>query len=142
MAAALLQQLVDHEPALAGTRIESAGVAASDGDPAAPEAIALMLGRGLDLEAHRARSIDGEAVRGAELILTMTPDHLDTLRRRFPAAASKMSTLAAYAGGAEVIADPFGRGMPAYEACVAQLEPLLAQVVECLRGTSSESSCP
>ncbi|MBI3768222.1 MAG: low molecular weight protein arginine phosphatase [Deltaproteobacteria bacterium] len=142
MAAALLRQLVEREPALADTRIESAGIAASAGDPAAPDAIALMRRRGLDLDAHRARSIDGEAVRGAELILTMTPDHLDTLRRRFPEAANKMCTLAEYAGGTEVIADPFRRGMPVYEACVAQLEPLLAQVVERLRATSSESSCP
>lgn len=70
--------------ALARRAIEAGGLEASvgsagfagDGVPASPGAAAVMAEWGLDLQAHRSRQLTPPMVASADLVLTMTRQHL------------------------------------------------------------------
>ncbi|MBP8245668.1 MAG: hypothetical protein KAX56_02275 [Phenylobacterium sp.] len=91
----------------------------------APEANAqaLMAARGLDVAAHRARSLTAADIAHADLVLTMTATHVEKVVALYPDAKAKTFTLAAYATGQEVtIPDAWGKPMAAYTAVLAQLD--------------------
>src|SRR5262249_8492559 len=67
-----------------GFVIRSAGVAATNGVPAAAHAIDVIRALGGSLEHHRSRKIAGNLVRQADCIFAMTGDHLDALLDAFP----------------------------------------------------------
>lgn len=73
MAEALLRHLfVTHGvPA----RVTSAGLYPS-GAPATPDAVAVMADRGLDISRHRSRQIDHDILGRADLVVTMTREHV------------------------------------------------------------------
>lgn len=86
----------------------------------------LMAERGFDVSAHRARRLDASDVAHADLILTMTADHVAKLVSAHPQAKAKTFTLAGYATGVEEpIPDAWGKPMPVYIAVVAQLDRFL-----------------
>ncbi len=130
MAAVMLQQLVDADDRLRGIQVASAGTDANQGDPATAEAIAVVASRELDLRQHRARRLDGAAVAAADLILTMTARHEETVRHRFPPASDRVYRLAAWAGCGDDVTDPLGRGIAAYRQCEQQFAELFARMLE------------
>ena len=73
MAEALLRDLIATHGLPA--RAISAGLYPS-GSPATADAIKVMADRGLDLQAHRSRQIDDAILRPADLIITMTREHV------------------------------------------------------------------
>jgi protein-tyrosine phosphatase len=94
----------------------------------APElhAQALMTERGFKVAGHVARPLTEGDVAHADLILTMTPGHVEKLVARYPQAKAKTFTLAGYATGAdEAIPDAWGKPRPAYDAVIAQLDRFL-----------------
>ena len=110
MAAAMFNALAE-ERGLA-YRAESAGVAA--------------LGElGIHAGDHRARRVSEEMLEGADLVLTMGPQHVAALRRLGAhLQGGKVYALPEYALGAsgeEGIPDPYGNTMTAYRASVRQL---------------------
>ena len=131
MAEALCRYLAAHRPALAGIEAMSAGVGDNyAGYEATDDAQEAMRDRGIDLSTHESQALSPALVEWADLILTMTPDHRDTVVRRHPDAAERTFTLGDYAGTGESVPDPVGRGPVAYEACAGQLERLLDLVLE------------
>lgn len=88
LAAALLQHGLGDDAA-----VSSAGVRAREGDPAAPESVALAARHGLDLTAHRSRPLTDALVEDAELILTMSEQQRDHCARLRPRAAMRAFTL-------------------------------------------------
>ncbi|MBE3597029.1 MAG: ribose 5-phosphate isomerase B [Hydrogenibacillus sp.] len=127
----------------------SAGLAAVPGEPASAHAEAAVAAYGASLGAHRARRLDDQAVAWADLILTMTEAHRESVLSLFPDAAGKVWTLGAWvrhlaeaAGGATPpggalssawgdpgaldIPDPFGLGREAYERTAEVLDALLS----------------
>lgn len=107
-------------------RLDAAGVAAEvgsagllyDGREASAGARAAMAGRGLDLEGHRSRTIDGPLVAAADLVIAMEPRHVREAVAGHDAAWSRAFTLrellrrAAAAGprrAEEELADWLGR---------------------------------
>ncbi|MGP3957797.1 arsenate reductase/protein-tyrosine-phosphatase family protein [Nonomuraea sp. 3N208] len=81
----------------------SAGVRAQVGHPMAPHAVAALAKLGLDGRAHRARMLDPDLVRSADLLLTMEAAHVAVAVGLDPGAAHKTFTLpefAALASGA------------------------------------------
>ncbi|TMR16447.1 hypothetical protein ETD86_25305 [Nonomuraea turkmeniaca] len=81
----------------------SAGVRALVGHPMAPHAVGALAKLGLDGRAHRARLLDLDLVRSADLLLTMEAAHVAVAVGLDPAAAHKSFTLpefAALASGA------------------------------------------
>jgi protein-tyrosine phosphatase len=73
-------------------RIQSAGVLDS-GSPAAPEAVAVLQGRGIDISAHRSRRLSGPLVAGADLILGMARQHVREVALLDPGAWPRSFTL-------------------------------------------------
>ena len=55
--------------------------------------------RGIDIRAHTAAQFDAEDAAWSDAILTMTGAHESWVLTHFPVAASKVSTIAAYATG-------------------------------------------
>lgn len=98
MAERLLVRMADLEGFGNGIQVRSAGVSAAEGMPISKGAARALQKRGASgYEAHRSRSVAGEDVRTADLILTMTMSHKEALIHRFPEAADKVYTLREYA---------------------------------------------
>ncbi len=69
-------------------RVHSAGTMRWSG-PASDEAVDAMREHGLDLSAHRSRSLTPELVDDADLVLGMTRAHVEFVTTRCPDAADK-----------------------------------------------------
>ncbi len=122
--------------ALAGTKQETAdlrtisrGIYAFDGDPASDHSIkALMNLWDIDISIHKAKMLDETDVNKADLVLTMTRQHRDTLSRSHPGKRPNIYTLKEYvypelgANSAELdISDPYGMPYQSYEKCAKEI---------------------
>jgi protein-tyrosine phosphatase len=94
-------------------RIQSAGVLDS-GSPAAPEAVAVLQGRGIDISAHRSRRLSAPLVAGADLIVGMAREHVREVVLLDPGAWPRSFTLKELVRRGE-IAGPWGSGQPLEE---------------------------
>lgn len=112
-----------------GVEVASAGIAAFPGSPASQGSRWAL--QSPDLDKHRARLADAEIIGTADLILTMTEGHKESLGLQFPHAADKVSTLGQYAWGeATDIADPFGGGQEEYEVARREIEEAVIVVAQ------------
>ena len=109
-----------------GYMVASAGVAAAPGSPASPEAVELLVDRGVDLRGHESQPVTPQLLSQADQIFTMTRSHRDFLVREFPEAASRVRLLAR--DGSDII-DPIGAGMEEYRRCAAQIETELQHII-------------
>lgn len=113
-------------------RATSAGVKALVGEGMSPSAVAALEEIGVYSGEHRARQVDPRMLQEADLVLTMTLNHADILRRLSPPDSDKVHTLVAFANGTiegEGIPDPYGQSMTAHRASVRQLLRYLGEVV-------------
>tara|TARA_R110002049_G_scaffold2750_2_gene21794 strand:- start:679632 stop:680771 length:1140 start_codon:yes stop_codon:yes gene_type:complete len=122
----LLRQKLDCEDAV---RVLSAGVAAGHGSGAAPQAIEVMGGKGLDLTGHSSRPFDESVVQVADLVLTMTRGHRDAILAGFPDLHDRVFTLRRDGGD---ISDPVGMSVEVYESCAQQIESELTKWLDAL----------
>lgn len=113
---------------------ESAGVAALVREPAAPHAVRAVDELGIDISGHRARQVDEAMIRGAGLVLTMTPEHRETLHRNFGEFREKIQTLPEYSTGdaAAGIADPYGYDFSVYRTSSREILRHVELVIEVL----------
>jgi protein-tyrosine phosphatase len=107
-----------------GYVILSAGVAASNGVPAAPHAVEVVRSMGGSLEHHRSRRIAINLARQADCIFAMTLDHLDALLAAVPEVEARTFLLDP-AGGAVV--DPIGCDHETYRQTAHMIESMLDQ---------------
>jgi len=129
MAEAIARKRLE-EHGLAGVEVASAGTAAWDGAPASEGAYLVALEHGLDLSAHRARQLTTDLVAAADLVLGMSPHHVE--RAEALGGQGKAHLLGAYAGRAGAAAqveDPFGGDLEEYRATFARLDELLTDAV-------------
>jgi protein-tyrosine-phosphatase len=128
MAAAILRRALE-ERHVTGVEVESAGTGAWDGAPASEGAYLVALEHGLDLSAHRARLLSRDLVRGADLVLAMSPQH--RARAEALGAGDRAVTLPEYAGeaGGEV-PDPYGSELDEYRAAFDRLQTLIEAVAD------------
>ena len=106
--------------------VQSAGLTAYEGSPAAESARRVARTRGLDLEHHRAQTLSPDLLRGA-VCLTMTRAQEAEVRRRFPEFEGSVVTVGAYAGRPdEDIEDPAGMGDLRYRETADRIAELLA----------------
>lgn len=104
-------------------RIESAGVVGHDDDPAEPEARDALLILGLDLSAHRARSLSDELAQAASVIVSVDRGVARVVRARHPGAT--VATLGELAGRERDIPDPFRMQVGAWVQYAREIEALL-----------------
>lgn len=113
-------------------RVASAGISARDGDSAAGNAVAVAQRYGVDLETHRTRALTPDLLDRADLVLAMSPGHLDAVRRF--GAGEKAALLSSFAAGddprAGGVRDPFGGPVQAYENTYAELRRLIGGALD------------
>ena len=129
--------LAERELVRLGWRVEvrSAGVSAARGEPASEGSLRAGQRHGLDLSAHRSRSVDDELLDWADLILVMSPGHL--LRLAELGVAGKAALLDAFARGEDEggdgsdagVPDPFGGDDQDYEEAYQTLEELVGKAL-------------
>ena len=107
-----------------GFVVRSAGVAASDGHPAAAHALDVVRAVGGSLESHRSRRIDARFARQADYIFAMTIDHLDDLLRSVPEVEPR--TFLLDPAGGDVV-DPVGGDHATYRRTAQMIEAMLNQ---------------
>lgn len=101
-------------------RVESAGIAALEGEPADPTAQALMRERGLDLSRHRGRQLTAELLAEFDLVLVMDEAQKRAVEREYPASRGRVQLLGRF--GKFDIPDPFHRSRAAFEQALALIE--------------------
>jgi protein-tyrosine-phosphatase len=105
-----------------GVEIGSAGVHAWAGAPASDGALLVALEHQLDLSTHRARILDKELLAEQDLILVMSPHHLERVEAL--GGMGRAHLLSSYASRGEssrAIADPFGGDLAAYREAYEEL---------------------
>ncbi|MCR9295939.1 MAG: Sua5/YciO/YrdC/YwlC family protein [bacterium] len=102
--------------------VASAGLSAFPGGPASAEAQSVMERRQLSLRNHQSRALTEQALRYADLVLTMTRSHRAAIVDQLPSIASKVHVLS---GSLDDVSDPFGGTETIYDACANQIEGYL-----------------
>ncbi len=142
MAAALLCRYLESDEARRDWRVLSAGLWAEDEEPASAGAVMAMAERGIDLTGHRSRRLTRQMVEEADLILGMTPHHVEAMQQAFPEHAHRIHLLAAMAGESHGIADPYGLSPATYRATANELERLIRagykRIIALAEGTEKE----
>ncbi len=105
-----------------GFVVRSAGVAATNGVPAAAHAVDIIRALGGSLENHRSRKIATSLVRQADCIFAMTADHLDDLLRAMPEVEPRAFLLDPAGGD---VADPVGCDHETYRRTAQMIENML-----------------
>ena len=137
MAEGIFRAFSQQEESLVGAVVSSRGIQAFDGDPASQHSVeALKKLWDIDISIHKARLLSLEDMNKAGLILTMTRQHRDFLRSRFPGKKSIIYTLKEYAypgqatdGSSLDITDPFGMPYESYEACAREIYDSVHRVI-------------
>lgn len=135
MAAALLKE--KHPQA----SVKSAGIFAQNNEPASDQAIAVMQEKDIILD-HNAQTVTEQLLEWAELVLTMTETHKQSLRNLFPNYQGNIYTLVEYTGNRQKvagdIADPFGGDLAVYRHTAQQIEEQLDQLIKKLNNLGGE----
>jgi protein-tyrosine-phosphatase len=125
MAEALLRRKLEEEQVPGTWHVSSAGTWAEDGYPASDNGVRVMAARGLDTSQHRSRLVTEEMMRRADLVLTMTASHAESLRAEFPAHDFKVHRLTEMAGMPYDVADPYGGSLSEYGRTADELAYLI-----------------
>lgn len=111
MAASYLKKLIEDAKPDRDIDVRSAGVMTIAGLLASPEAIQVMENHGVDLRRHRSAQLTPELIRKADIILAMSPFHMQTALRMSDDARDKTFLLKEYTRSDlknVQIADPMG----------------------------------
>jgi protein-tyrosine phosphatase len=115
-AAALLER------AAPGRVVESFGLAAGDGEPADPRAIALAKEFDVELSQHRTRALREDHARAADLLLVMEPGQARALARRWPDTRARQRLLGDFLSSRPfAIADPWAEPYPFWRHTYARI---------------------
>jgi protein-tyrosine phosphatase len=92
--------------------VSSAGLGALIGRPPDKKACQLMLEKDLDISSHRARQLNKDMIRKADLILVMESSHKSAIEEFEPCAKGKVFRLGNW--GDYDIPDPYQQNLPAF----------------------------
>ena len=132
MAEALMRKCIDEKHSgnpdgEAGIQVLSAGISASAGCAASPEAVEIMKQYGLDLSEHCSQPLTDKLVQHADVIYTLTSVHRQAILERWPAVAPRTHCLRPDNGDVD---DPIGAGIDVYRRCAAQIESAVRQRID------------
>ncbi|UOY91214.1 low molecular weight protein arginine phosphatase [Ectobacillus sp. JY-23] len=110
--------------------VKSAGVYAAHGSDASTHAKEALSEKGISIE-HQASQLQEEQLLWADIVLTMTEGHKQTILHYFPAVKEKVSTLFEAASGIKGdISDPFGGSLRTYQQTRDELENLILNFIK------------
>jgi len=118
--------------------VASAGTFAVEGTPATGHALRAAARRGTDLSMHRSRLLSAESLAGVDLVVGMSPSHVQTLPNGYvheisASLATDFLPSDHVLHGAPV-SDPHGRDEAAYEETARLLEECVAGILDDLSG--------
>jgi protein-tyrosine-phosphatase len=125
MAEALMKDLVTRTDEIEQWWIESAGVAALDGQPATGHTQTVAAERGMDLSRHQSRLTTRDIVEPFSMLLVMEQRHKDALQQAYPDLADRVMLLTEIAGKDGDIWDPIGSEIGNYRAMADQIQGIL-----------------
>lgn len=105
---------------LSGYTVSSAGIGALVDHPVERMAAAELTARGHTLPEHRARQLDREMLRRAELVLAMEKGHIEHILAMAPEARGKVFLLGKWQGD-RCIADPYRKDQTAFATAYEQI---------------------
>ncbi len=119
----------------------SRGIHAYEGDPASEHSIkALQTLWDIDISLHKAKMLNENDVKQADLLLTMTRQHRNVLRARYSDRADGIFTLKEFAypeldvnSSLLDISDPFGMPYRIYESCAQEIYECIKIVLDKLK---------
>jgi protein-tyrosine phosphatase len=111
--------------------VASAGIAAWEGAPAQPGAVAVMAERGIDLRDHRGRRFDLAFARDFDLILVMESGQQQWIHRQFPILRGRVRRLGEPLS--QDIPDPLGQPVVQFRRVRDVIERALTPWLECAR---------
>ena len=116
--------------------VQSAGTLGIDGMPATNYAIRVTEELGGILAGHRSQGVSAELVKDAGLILVMANEHLDFLRRHYPAFRENVHLLKRFASKEPPedveIGDPIGASLAVYRECAQIIADELDRILPVL----------
>lgn len=101
-----------------GYKISSAGLMDMAGSPASEEAIAACAAKGIDIKAHKSKTLTRQLVEESDFIFAMTRMHCERVTDIEPGAADKCILL----GGNKEVPDPMGRPQEFFNDCAGLIE--------------------
>lgn len=132
MAEALAKKIASQR-GISNLTVSSAGTNAWDNATATDEALLVGMEREIDLAGHRARKLTSTIVSEADLILVMTPGHVEQVVQL--GGRGKVHVIDEYAVGVpnRGITDPYGGDLDAYRQTADVLEKMLERVFDRIR---------
>jgi protein-tyrosine phosphatase len=124
--------------ALPGKAVCSAGISALVGEPADPLSIQLMREHGIDISAHRAKSLAAWMVKEADLIVTMDQNQRRFIEHAYPASRGKVMRLGEY--GRYDVPDPYQQDMAVFRHSCNLIARGIDELVERMERPRREAS--
>ena len=125
MAMGLLRQRLAQDGLDNQVNVSSAGVYGLDGSAASRPGVEVLAERGIDISAHRARTVDQKEITEADLLLVMEEAQRRTLFYTYPDQLHKIFLLSEMSGDYRDIKDPYRRPKEEYERCADELTQLI-----------------
>lgn len=113
--------------------IDSCGTYAVSGEMATKNAIEAMKVYGVNMENHRAKSIQELDLNEYDLIIGLTTTHKIAVQSLYPHISKKVYTLKEYANPEEKyidIDDPWGLSMQVYDSCAKEIVNNVDSLIE------------
>lgn len=127
------------ERGLSDVEVASAGTSAWEGAPASDGALLVGLERRMDLTTHRSQALSRALVDSADVVLAMSPHHLERIEALGGAGKSwLLADYASHGSSNRAISDPIGGDLAVYRATVDELEQEIRRALDRLlaeRGT-------
>jgi protein-tyrosine-phosphatase len=138
--------------------VSSAGISTLDGAPASLFAMEVSKARGVDLSQHRSRQLNKQILKKTDLILAMSDEHLEYIRKMDKNALGKTYLLKAFSPsrhqigenhsasnkdespGVLYIEDPIGGSIDDYNRCFMEIEEEIGRVFRELISLADEKN--
>ncbi|OHE72738.1 MAG: hypothetical protein A2007_06335 [Verrucomicrobia bacterium GWC2_42_7] len=137
MAEGLLHHALQDIPELFGKiKVVSAGISASNGDPASINSIQAMKKIGIDISGHKSKPLTQHMVDSSFAIFCMTLQHqamLKVLFENLPKHTYLMREFLPHKDAIKEIADPFGQALGSYENTRDNMKEVMSNIMEFLK---------
>lgn len=125
--------------------VQSAGLFAFHGGTANPNTVQVLKEKGIPCE-HRTQQMNKTLAEWADIILTMTSSHKQTIQMEFPEHASKVHAFKQFleedkkSTGSFDISDPYGGSIETYRQTMLELETLVDKLIKKMNHNEWEES--
>jgi protein-tyrosine-phosphatase len=132
MAEGILKKLLT-EKGIKNIKVSSAGTQALDGYPAAPFTIEATKVWDIDLEEHYSKRLTVDLLRESDLILVMSPEHLQQIEKMDRGSLDKTYLLKAFPHKDDnddlAVKDPIGGSLEEYNQCFLELDEEIRRIL-------------